>query len=102
MSGRASTETTSAARPAPGTRPPAGLIDYAVAFPRGRMTVAQMHEWSGLSTAEIMEVTQCAEFPVLEPDEYAWELAVDAAGAVLDRTGTDPDSISRVIYTGSG
>ncbi|HEX6473256.1 MAG TPA: 3-oxoacyl-[acyl-carrier-protein] synthase III C-terminal domain-containing protein [Streptosporangiaceae bacterium] len=87
---------------APPTRSLAGLIDYAVAFPQGRVTVAQMHEWSGLSTAEIMEITHCTEFPMLEPDEYAWELAVEAAGAVLDRTDTDVDSITRLIYAGSG
>lgn len=79
-----------------------GLVDFDIAFPQGRMTVRQMHEWSGVSVPEILEVTHCREFPALGPDEQAWELAVDAAAAVLDRTGTDPESISRVIYTGAG
>ncbi|RCG27276.1 3-oxoacyl-ACP synthase [Sphaerisporangium album] len=79
-----------------------GLVDFEVAFPQGRMTVQQMHEWSGVSIPEILEITHCQEFPVLGPDEQAWELAVDAAATTLDRTGTDPGSISRVIYAGAG
>lgn len=79
-----------------------GLVDFDVAFPSGRMTVDEMHELSGISVPEILEVTHCREFPVLGPDEQAWELAVDAALTVLDRTRTDPDTIDRVIYTGAG
>ncbi|CCH30846.1 3-oxoacyl-[acyl-carrier-protein] synthase III C-terminal domain-containing protein [Actinosynnema sp. NPDC047251] len=79
-----------------------GIVDFAVAFPQGRLTVQEMHERSGVSVPEILEVTHCAEFPVLGEDEQAWELAVDAAGTALERTGTDPDDISRVIYAGAG
>jgi 3-oxoacyl-[acyl-carrier-protein] synthase-3 len=79
-----------------------GIVDFDVAFPQGRMTVQQMHDWSGISVPEILEVTQCQEFPVLGPDEQAWELAVVAADSVLGRTGTDPESVSRVIYAGNG
>lgn len=80
----------------------AGIVDLAVAFPAGRITVDEMHERSGVSLPEILEITHCKEFPVLDPDETAWELAADAATQVLDRTGTDPATIGRVIYAGSG
>lgn len=79
-----------------------GIVDFEVSFPKGRITVDEMHEWSGLSLPEILEITHCREFPVLEPEEQVWELAVGAASAVLDRTGTDPEAISKVIYVGTG
>lgn len=79
-----------------------GIVDLEVALPSGRITVDQMHESSGVSLPEILEITHCKEFPVLDPDEQAWELAVDAAGQVLDRTGTDPSDVSKVIYVGTG
>ncbi|MGW5052562.1 3-oxoacyl-ACP synthase III family protein [Actinokineospora sp. NPDC004072] len=79
-----------------------GVVDFAVAFPEGRITVAEMSALSGVSVPEILEVTHCSEFPVLGPDERGWELAVAAAGAALERTGTDLDDISRVIYAGAG
>jgi 3-oxoacyl-[acyl-carrier-protein] synthase III len=86
------------------TKSPAsgGIIDFEISFPKGRITVEQMHKWSGVSVPEILEVTHCKEFPVLDPEEQVWELAVDAALAVLDRTGTNPEAISKVIYAGSG
>ena len=86
----------------PGSPARVGIVDLDVAFPGGRITVDQMHESSGVSLPEILEITHCKQFPVLDPQEQAWELAVDAAGTVLDRTGTDPATISRVIYVGSG
>jgi 3-oxoacyl-[acyl-carrier-protein] synthase-3 len=81
---------------------PAGIVDLAVAFPDGRITVDEMHRRSGVSLPEILEITHCHEFPVLEPHEQAWELAALAAATLLERTGTDPDAIRRVIYAGSG
>lgn len=86
----------------PGTPARAGIVDLDVALPAGRITVDQMHASSGVSLPEILEITHCKEFPALDPDEQAWELAVDAADRVLERTGTDPSAISRVIYVGSG
>ncbi|MGW4476043.1 3-oxoacyl-ACP synthase III family protein [Nonomuraea sp. NPDC004354] len=80
----------------------AGLIDFEVVFPPGRITVEQIHQTSGVSVPEILGITHCREFPALGPGEQAWELAVDAAITVLDRTGTDPDDITRVIYAGAG
>jgi 3-oxoacyl-[acyl-carrier-protein] synthase III len=82
--------------------PNGGIVDFAVAFPEGRITVEEMHERSGVSVPEILEVTHCSEFPVLGEDEHAWELAADAASTALERSGTDPDDISRVIYAGAG
>lgn len=79
-----------------------GIVDFAVALPEGRITVEEMHERSGVSVAEILEVTHCAEFPVLGEDEHAWELAAAAGETALERTGTDPDDITRVIYAGAG
>lgn len=80
----------------------AGIVDLDVALPAGRISVDEMHASSGVSLPEILEITHCKEFPVLDPDEQAWELAVEAASTVLDRTGTDPATISKVIYAGSG
>ena len=82
--------------------PRGGIVDFAVAFPESRMTVEEMHERSGVSVPEILEVTHCSEFPVLGEDEHAWELAADAAATALERSETDPDDISRVIYAGAG
>jgi 3-oxoacyl-[acyl-carrier-protein] synthase-3 len=82
--------------------PSGGIVDFAVAFPEGRITVEEMHERSGVSMAEILEVTHCSEFPALGDDEHAWELAADAASTALERSATDPDDISRVIYAGAG
>lgn len=82
--------------------PKGGIVDFAVAFPETRMTVQEMHEQSGVAVKEILEVTHCDELPVLGEHEQAWELAVQAAQDVIDRTGTDPDDIVRVIYAGAG
>ncbi|WP_424186814.1 3-oxoacyl-ACP synthase III family protein [Actinokineospora sp. G85] len=79
-----------------------GIVDLAVAFPEGRVTVKEMAELSGVSIPEILEVTHCSQFPVLGPDEHGWELAAAAATEALERTGTDVDDISRVIYAGAG
>jgi 3-oxoacyl-[acyl-carrier-protein] synthase III len=79
-----------------------GIADFEVTFPLSRVNVQQMHEASGLPLEDILEVSPCKEFPVLGEDEQAWELAAAAAAAVLERTGVDPDSISQVIYGGSG
>jgi 3-oxoacyl-[acyl-carrier-protein] synthase III len=84
------------------TTPRGGIVDFAVALPEGRITVEEMHERSGVSIPEILEVTHCREFPVLGEDEHAWELAVAAAEDALSRTGADLDDITRVIYTGAG
>jgi 3-oxoacyl-[acyl-carrier-protein] synthase-3 len=79
-----------------------GIVDFAIAFPKGRVTVDELHERSGVAIPEILEITHCREFPVLGPDERMWEVVVDAAWAVLDRGGTEPDRITKVIYVGSG
>lgn len=82
--------------------PRGGIVDFAVAFPEGRITVDEMRERSGVSVAEILEVTHCAEFPALDENEHAWELAAQAGADALERTGTDPEHIGRVIYAGAG
>lgn len=79
-----------------------GIIDFAVTFPESRISVKQLHELSGVSMAELREVTHCEEFPVLGEYEQAWELAAEAASAVLDRAGVPPEEIGQVIYAGSG
>ena len=80
----------------------AGILDLDVVLPDDRVTVEQLHESSGVSVAEILEITRSKEIPVLGPGQQAWELAVEAAEAVLDRTGTAPDRIGRVLYAGNG
>jgi 3-oxoacyl-[acyl-carrier-protein] synthase-3 len=79
-----------------------GLVGFDVAFPAGQVTVKQMHLASGVPLDEILEITQCAEFPVLGEGEAAWPLAVRAARAVLARHGVAPAQVRHVIYAGSG
>ncbi|WP_236700276.1 3-oxoacyl-ACP synthase III family protein [Allosalinactinospora lopnorensis] len=57
---------------------------------------------SGLPVAEITAITHCAEIPVLDEGEEAWELAFDAATAVVERNSVPLDEVGQVIYAGSG
>ncbi|MEV4947162.1 3-oxoacyl-[acyl-carrier-protein] synthase III C-terminal domain-containing protein [Streptomyces sp. NPDC053755] len=79
-----------------------GIVDFEVAFPSSRVTVRELHETSGVPVADILAITHTEEFPVLGEDETAWELAAEAARAVLERNGVSPDAIGQVIYAGSG
>lgn len=79
-----------------------GIVDFEVRFPSSRARVQDMHADSGVSVADILAVTHTAEFPALGEHEQAWELAAEAARAVLARTGVSPDDIGHVIYAGSG
>ncbi|MBT0772354.1 hypothetical protein KIH74_25645 [Kineosporia sp. J2-2] len=82
--------------------PVAGIVDFAVTFPAGEVTVAELHETSGVPVADLLAITHCDRFPVLADGEQAWELAVRAARQVLDRQGVSPSEIGTVIYAGSG
>src|SRR5829696_1749558 len=84
------------------TEPRGGIVDFAVALPESRLTVQEMHEQSGVSVPEILEVTHCDELPALDEHQQAWELAVQAAEEAIERTDTDPDDITRLIYAGAG
>jgi len=79
-----------------------GLVDFDVSFPSSRVSVEQMHQASGLSKADILDVTHCDDFPALGSHESSWELALRAARVVLDRSGVAPAAIRQVIYAGSG
>ncbi len=79
-----------------------GIVDFDFAFPRGSVSVQQMSKASGLRPDDILKITHCESFPVLADDEQAWELAVRAGAAVLERTGLSPDRVSHVLYCGSG
>src|SRR5688572_3651409 len=79
-----------------------GIVDFDVCFPASRASVERMHQASGLPTADILDITHCGDFPALGEDESAWELALRAAQAVIDRTGVDVAAIRQVIYAGSG
>ncbi|MGH3569307.1 MAG: 3-oxoacyl-ACP synthase III family protein [Pseudonocardia sp.] len=61
-----------------------------------------MHTQSGVSVADILKVTHCDGFPALGENESAWELALQAARSVLERTKVSPAAIRQVIYAGSG
>lgn len=80
----------------------AGIVDLDVAFPRGRVTVERMHEESGRPVADILAFTHCAEIPVFDESETAWELVRDVAAKVLTRNGIAPDDVGQVIVAGSG
>jgi 3-oxoacyl-[acyl-carrier-protein] synthase-3 len=79
-----------------------GIVDFEVRFPSSRATVQEMHEASGLNVGQILEITHCAEFPVLGDREQAWELTAEAARAVIRRTHVPAEAIRQVIYAGSG
>ncbi|MFF5974549.1 3-oxoacyl-ACP synthase III family protein [Streptomyces sp. NPDC012769] len=79
-----------------------GIIDFEVVFPSSKVEVAELHAASGVPVADILAITHTAEFPALDEDEAAWELAAAAGRAVLDRTGISPDDIGHVVYAGSG
>ncbi|MFF8598421.1 3-oxoacyl-ACP synthase III family protein [Streptomyces sp. NPDC015232] len=88
---------------APHTLPaPGGIVDFEVVLPSSTVEVAELHAASGVPVADILAITHTAEFPALDEDEAAWELAAAAGRTVLERTGVDPDTIGLVVYAGSG
>ncbi|MFF5175200.1 3-oxoacyl-ACP synthase III family protein [Micromonospora sp. NPDC000089] len=80
----------------------AAIVDFEVRLPSGRADVQDMHRASGLALPEILEITHAERFPVLDEYESAWELAAEAAGAVLKRSGVSPSDIDLVLCAGSG
>jgi 3-oxoacyl-[acyl-carrier-protein] synthase-3 len=80
----------------------AGIIDFEVRFPESRSSVRDMHELSGVPVEEILQITHCDGFPVLGPQELAWELTLQASRCVLERAGVPPDAIGQIVYAGSG
>ncbi|MEV1011810.1 3-oxoacyl-[acyl-carrier-protein] synthase III C-terminal domain-containing protein [Streptomyces sp. NPDC049881] len=80
----------------------AGIVDFEVRFPSARADVHEMSAASGLPAADILAITHTPSFPVLDDSEEAWQLAADAARAVVERNGVRPEDISHVIYSGSG
>lgn len=78
------------------------IADFAVRYPEGRVDVQDLHAASGVPVADILDVTHTQGFPGLGEGEASWELARDAARAVLERTGVAPERIGTVIFAGSG
>ncbi|HEY7199019.1 MAG TPA: 3-oxoacyl-[acyl-carrier-protein] synthase III C-terminal domain-containing protein [Candidatus Dormibacteraeota bacterium] len=81
---------------------PVGIVDFEVGLPRGRVTVAGMRAASGRPEADILAWTHCAEIPVFDDAEPAWELAADLARRVLERNGVAPERVDQLIVAGSG
>lgn len=81
---------------------PVGIVDFEVGLPRGRVTVAEMRAASGRPEADILAWTHCAEIPVFDAAEPAWELAADLARRVLERNGVAPERVDQLIVAGSG
>ncbi|MFD0884027.1 3-oxoacyl-ACP synthase III family protein [Streptosporangium algeriense] len=79
-----------------------GIVDFEVRLPRGRTSVHLMHQASGAPVEAIREITHTEEFPVLDETEQSWELAAEAARALLGRTAARPADIRQVIFAGSG
>jgi|GEM_PF-1551308 len=84
------------------TRPMNGIVDFDLSFPSARAEVSSMHAACGVPVSDILQITHCDSFPVLGDDEHSWELALDAARAVMRRSGVDPAAIAQVIYAGAG
>ncbi|MFD8965800.1 3-oxoacyl-ACP synthase III family protein [Streptomyces sp. NPDC059568] len=79
-----------------------GIVDFEVRFPTSRADAYHMHTESGIPIDDILAITHTEDFPVLGDHEQAWELAAEAARAVLERNAVSPEEVSHVIYTGSG
>ncbi|MCM2578520.1 3-oxoacyl-ACP synthase III family protein [Streptomyces meridianus] len=79
-----------------------GIVDFDVCFPSARADIGGMHSASGVALAEIAGITHCDGFPVLGEKEDAWELALQAARTLLERTPVPADRIRQVVYAGSG
>ncbi|HVK25686.1 MAG TPA: 3-oxoacyl-[acyl-carrier-protein] synthase III C-terminal domain-containing protein [Actinokineospora sp.] len=79
-----------------------GIVDFEVAYPRSRRGVAEMSASSTVDVADLMAITHTSAIPALGDDEQSWRLAVDAAEALLARTGVTPAEITQVIFAGSG
>ncbi|WP_320068834.1 3-oxoacyl-ACP synthase III family protein [Micromonospora sp. RTGN7] len=80
----------------------AAIVDFEVRLPTGQVDTRDMQRASGLTLAQILEITHADRFPALGEYEPAWELAVDAARVLLKRTGVAPEDIGFVFYAGSG
>lgn len=80
----------------------AGIVDFEVRLPQGRITVGDIQRMSGLSEADVRAVVHCQEIPVMEEGETAWELAVDVAEEVLQRNDIPRDMVGEVIVAGTG
>ncbi|MEV7008451.1 3-oxoacyl-[acyl-carrier-protein] synthase III C-terminal domain-containing protein [Streptosporangium sp. NPDC051022] len=79
-----------------------GIVDFEIRLPRSRVGVHRMHRASGLPVEAIREITHSEEIPVLGAEERSWELALEAAGALLGRTAVRPGDVQQVIFAGSG
>ncbi|MEU8591487.1 3-oxoacyl-[acyl-carrier-protein] synthase III C-terminal domain-containing protein [Streptomyces sp. NPDC048664] len=79
-----------------------GIVDLAYVLPSGTARVEDLARSSGLPADRIQQITVTPQWPVLAPREQPWDLAIQAARTVLDRTGVDPAAIGKVVYAGSG
>ncbi|MGH3613766.1 MAG: 3-oxoacyl-ACP synthase III family protein [Pseudonocardia sp.] len=79
-----------------------GIVDFDICYPSSWAKAQEMHAQSGLSVADILEITHCDAFPALGEDEKSWKLALQAARSVIARTKVSPAAIRQVIYAGSG
>ncbi|MBB5953659.1 3-oxoacyl-[acyl-carrier-protein] synthase-3 [Saccharothrix tamanrassetensis] len=80
----------------------AGVVDFEVAFPDGRLDLGSVARRAGLPLPDVLRITHSAEFPALGPGERSVDLAVEAAKALLKRSAAAPDDITHVVYAGSG
>ncbi len=79
-----------------------GIVDFDVRFPVSSIHVEDVHAASGVPVADILEITHTKEFPALGEHELSWELALQAASAVLRRARVPATAIRKVIFAGSG
>ncbi|MEV0679033.1 3-oxoacyl-[acyl-carrier-protein] synthase III C-terminal domain-containing protein [Actinosynnema sp. NPDC050436] len=80
----------------------AGVIDFEVAFPTGRLDLGAVAERTGLPLPEILRITHSPVFPALGPGERSVDLAVESARALLKRSPVAPEDVTHVVYAGSG
>lgn len=79
-----------------------GLVDFEVALPLGRRTVAGLARSSGMSIADVRERTRADSFPVVGPVESLHDVAMRAVSALRTRSPEQFARVTKVIVGGSG
>src|SRR4051812_10555569 len=78
-----------------------GIRATAAHPPRERLTAAGLSERSGIPEAVVVEKFGLREKRIAAADEHASDLAVAAAGRLLEEVDVEPATIDVVMYFGS-
>lgn len=81
---------------------PAGILGTAWWLPETVMTGAEIAERAGVPAEAIVEHVGLAAKRVAGPDDHPSTMAARAATDLLERTGTDPETIDVVVFAFEG